>query len=110
MAPTTHLETTLVGHAVHLSSRDIAIAHRRSFIHFGRDARRGSITFLQMGGRKVVQICGIYESSSFERSERSSNTYCLLAVAVQLTSLEPQTLYRPGTREVKTTGEDRERE
>ena len=68
----------LVGHAVYLSSRDIAIAHRRSLIHFGRDARRESITFLQMRGRKVVQICGVYESSSF-RTFRAFLEYILPA-------------------------------
>lgn len=85
------------------SSRDIAFAHRGSLIHFGRDPRRGSITFPDGGtgtGEKaaevVVQICGVYKSSSFERSERSSNTYCLLAVAAQLTSLGAQTLRPTG--------------
>lgn len=105
----------LVGHAcIHCRAilRSI-VAHRGSLIHFGRDPYRGSVTFPEGGGRaaEVVQICGVYKSSSFERSERSSNTYCLLAVAAQLTSLGAQTL-RPtdGEGRAKTTGEDRERE
>lgn len=59
---------------------------------------------------EVVQICGVYKSSSFERSERSSNTYCLLAVAAQLTSLGAQTLGSTSDEGDEDDGEDRERE
>jgi len=50
---------------------------------------------------------GVYESSSFERFERSSNTYCLLAVAVQLTSLGAQTLRPTGGEGGKDDGRSR---
>lgn len=56
-------------------------------------------------GEEAARICGVYKSSSFECSERSSNTYCLLAVAAQLTSLgTPSPSFRLVAKGLKTTG------
>lgn len=90
MAPTTHrnsLDTRCIHRRAILPSR-IAAVWSTSLAMLIAEA-------LPSPGRRrkaaeVVQICGVYKSSSFERSERSPNTYCLLAVAVQLTSLGAQ--------------------
>lgn len=77
--------------------RSTLIAPRKRYFPGGRGGRRR--------GEEAARICGVYKSSSFECSERSSNTYCLLAVAAQLTSLgTPSPSFRLMAKGLKTTG------
>lgn len=92
MAPCTHSKL-IVGHPRCIHRRARIYCSSRKFDSL-RSAMLIAEALLSPGRRRkaMVQICGVYKSSSFERSERSSNTYCLLAVAAQLTSLGAQTL------------------